>query len=62
MTTSERTETLHPRTVIDGLSLPSLLNNGTLSIFEKALFGLGSHAVPSTYYTDGQENKNDALY
>lgn len=37
-----------PNMVIDGFSLPLLLNNGRLSILAKGLFGFGSHGVPST--------------
>lgn len=34
--------------VIDGLSLPSLLNKGGFSILAKGLLGSGSLGVPST--------------
>ena len=37
-----------PKIVIDGLSLPSLLNNVGFSIFANGLFGSGSDGVPST--------------
>lgn len=37
-----------PNIVIDGLSLPSLLNNGGFSILANGLFGSGSLGVPST--------------
>lgn len=37
-----------PNIVIDGFSLPSLLNRGGFSIFAKGLFGSGSEGVPST--------------
>ncbi len=41
--------------VIDGLSLPSSLNRGKLSILANGLFGLGSFGVPSTLLHDPTE-------
>lgn len=45
---SDGTVTQHPRIVIDGFNLPSLLNNGGFSILANGLFGSGSLGVPST--------------
>uniref|UniRef100_A0A034WV40 Uncharacterized protein n=1 Tax=Bactrocera dorsalis TaxID=27457 RepID=A0A034WV40_BACDO len=45
---SDGTCTKHPNIVIEGLSLPSLLNSGGFSILANGLFGSGSDGVPST--------------
>lgn len=45
---SDGTTTEHPNMVMDGLSLPSLLNRDGFSILAKGLFGSGSLGVPST--------------
>lgn len=47
-TFSGATVTKHPKIVIEGFNLPSLLNNDGFSIFAKGLFGSGSLGVPST--------------
>lgn len=45
---SDGTVTQQPKMVIDGFNLPSLLNNGGLSILANGLFASGSLGVPST--------------